>query len=87
MRVRGLSPKAREKLSGVIEPNGSASGEETRLVLHRSDSHSSGDGLIGELRRVLEVLDAEKAKLVSVETNQSNLERLFLELTGHSLRD
>ena len=65
----------------------SPSGDESRLVLHRSESHSSGDGLIGELRRVLDVLDAEKSELVSVETNQSSLERLFLELTGRRLRD
>jgi ABC-2 type transport system ATP-binding protein len=87
LRVRGLSANARERVSGLIEANGSTNGEESRLVLHRSDSPSSGDVLIAELRRVLEVLDSEKSELVSVETNLSNLERLFLELTGHSLRD
>ena len=87
LRVRGLSAQAHEKLSDLIESNGSPNGDESRLVLHRSDSQSSGDGLIGELRRVLDVLDAEKSELVSVETNQSNLERLFLELTGRRLRD
>lgn len=87
LRVRGLSAAAREQLGGLIETNGSPNGDESRLVLHRSESHSTGDGLIGELRRVLDVLDAEKSELVSVETNQSNLERLFLELTGRRLRD
>lgn len=87
LRVRGLTAIARERLSGVIETNGSPNSDESRLVLHRSESQSSGDGLIKELRRVLEVLDAEKSELVSVETHQSSLERLFLELTGRRLRD
>jgi ABC-2 type transport system ATP-binding protein len=87
LRVRGLSAGARERLAGLVETNGSSNGEESRLVLHRSADHSHGDGLIANLRRVLEVLEAEKSELVSVETNQSNLERLFLELTGKSLRD
>lgn len=84
LRVRGLSAKAREELSGLLESNGDVTGE-SRLILHRSANTTSG--LIGELRRVLDVLDREKSELISVETNQSNLERLFLELTGHSLRD
>ncbi|MFM9965365.1 MAG: ABC transporter ATP-binding protein [Planctomycetaceae bacterium] len=84
LRVRGLSAKAREELSGLLESNGDITGE-SRLVLHRSADATNG--LIGELRRVLDVLDREKSELISVETNQSNLERLFLKLTGHSLRD
>jgi ABC-2 type transport system ATP-binding protein len=87
LRVRGLSAQARERLSGLIESNGSPNGDESRFVLHRTESHSRDDGLIGELRRVLDVLSEEKSELVSIETNQSNLERLFLELTGKSLRD
>jgi len=87
LRVRGLSTKARERLSSLIESNGSTNGDESRLVLHRSNSPSDGNGLIGELQHVLDVLVAENSELVSVETNQSNLERLFLELTGRKLRD
>lgn len=87
LRVRRLSDNARERLTNLIAPNGSHSDGELRLVLHRSAVGADADGLIRELRRVLEILDSEKAELVSVETSQSNLERLFLELTGHSLRD
>lgn len=87
LRVRRLSGSARERLGSLIESNGSPSGDESRLVLHRSAAAANSNGLIRELRRVLEILDSEVAELVSVETSQSSLERLFLELTGHSLRD
>lgn len=87
LRVRRLSGNARERLGSLIESNGSPSGDESRLVLHRSAAAANSNGLIRELRRVLEILDSEVAELVSVETSQSSLERLFLELTGHSLRD
>lgn len=87
LRVRRLSDNARERLKNLIAPNGSQNDDESRLVLHRSVVGADADGLIRELRRVLEILDSEKSELVSVETNQSNLERLFLELTGRSLRD
>lgn len=83
LRVRRLSAVARQRLGNLIESNG----DESRLVLHRSAGAANTDGLVSELRRVLEILDAEKSELVSVETSQSSLERLFLELTGHSLRD
>lgn len=87
LRVRHLSGNARERLGSLIESNGSPGGDESRLVLHRSAAAANSNGLIRELRRVLEILDSEVAELVSVETSQSSLERLFLELTGHSLRD
>lgn len=87
MRVRRLSDTARERLGSLIVSNGSSNGDESRLVLHRSAVSPAADGLVRELRRVLEVLDTENSELVSIETSQSNLERLFLELTGHSLRD
>lgn len=87
LRVRRLTDKARERLVGWITSNGSSNNDESRLVLHRSSGAANADGLVSELRRVLEVLDSEKSELISVETSQSNLERLFLELTGHSLRD
>ena len=87
MRVRRLSDAARERLANLIAPNGTANRDESRLVLNRSVMSGNADGLVHELRRVLEILDAENSELVSIETSQSNLERLFLELTGHSLRD
>lgn len=87
LRVRRLSDNARERLGSWVASNGVPSGDESRLVLHRSAGDANADGLIGELRRVLEILDSEKSELVSVESSQSSLERLFLELTGHSLRD
>ena len=87
LRVRRLSSAARERLRSWIIPDGSPSDDDQRLVLHRVGGDAQTDGLICELRQVLEILDREKSELVSVETSQSSLERLFLELTGHSLRD
>lgn len=87
LRVRRLSNNARERLGNWFESNGTLDGDESRLVLQRSNGAANTDGLISELRRVLEILDSEKSELVSVETSQSSLERLFLKLTGHSLRD
>ena len=87
LRVRRLSDAARERLGNLIESDSASNGDESRLVLHRSAGAANTDGLISELRRVLDILDSEKSELISVETSQSSLERLFLELTGHSLRD
>lgn len=87
LRVRGLSGRARGQLTELSSATGSTAEEEVRLVLHRSNAEANGDGLVTQLRRVLEILEAERAELVSVETHQSSLERLFLELTGRSLRD
>lgn len=56
----------------------------------------SGDGLVhlvtpdSEARllaELLRVLDAANVKVQSVQTQEANLEKLFLELTGHTLRD
>ena len=87
LRVRHLSVTARGRLQDLIASNGHLPTDEARLLLKASPNNNHNGCLTTELRRVLEVLDAEKTELVSVETRQSNLERLFLELTGHSLRD
>lgn len=87
IRVRALSDNARKQLQPWLIPNDSLTGKESRLVLHRSAGDKDSDRLIRDLRRIVEVLDSEKSEIVSVETSQSNLERLFLKLTGHSLRD
>lgn len=93
LRVRGLSPLARERLHDLIDAdsvaatNGSGASDEARLLLQKSAASSTTESLISELRRVLSTLDTEHAELVSIETRQSSLERLFLELTGRRLRD
>lgn len=86
LRVRHLSDAARERLRDFVEPSGGGITDEARLFL-KSNNGQSNDVLLVELRRVLDILAAENGELVSVETHQSNLERLFLELTGRSLRD
>ncbi len=92
LQVRGLSPLARQSLTPLIQNvlatsvKNTASNEAT-LLIQEPENNDDPKGLITELRRVLELLDAEQSELVSVETRQSSLERLFLELTGRSLRD
>ena len=41
----------------------------------------------GRLAKVLDALVAAKLEVLSIETREHNLERLFLELTGRKLRD
>jgi hypothetical protein len=48
----------------------------------------AGRGDFGErLRSILHHLMAARIRVVRIETPQSNLERLFLKLTGYELRD
>ncbi len=86
LRVRRLTATARDRLGSLVESNGNNSTDEARLLL-RSHNGQANDELMNELRRVLDILASESGELVSVETHQSSLERLFLELTGRSLRD
>lgn len=46
-----------------------------------------GDDRAHRLREVLEKIEAAGAKVERIETQQTNLERLFLQLTGTKLRD
>lgn len=66
------------ELARIITPE---SGEQTVII-----PASSGDrGQI--LQRVLAKLDQAGVHVERIETQQTNLERLFLQLTGHRLRD
>jgi len=52
-------------------------------------NHEAGheNALRSELRRILDLLDSQQVELVSVETSEPSLERLFLKMTGRGLRD
>ncbi len=78
-RVTRLAPGLRERLQGIPE---------SRL-------RERGDGLLelecrdvkDSLLRLVAVLNETQAELVSLETEEPNLERVFLHLTGRGLRD
>jgi ABC-2 type transport system ATP-binding protein len=79
VRVRPITAGLREQLAALAgvrlsEPNGDT------LVLQCSD-------VKGTLLRVVAVLNDQKVELVGLETEEPNLERVFLHLTGRELRD
>ncbi len=83
--VAGAERRIADCLAGVarVEPTGDGA---ARVVVGSTGQNGSVD-LTGPLARVLDALRACDAQLRSVEMRESNLERLFLELTGHRLRD
>ncbi len=87
--VRELPATARERLGSRVryEISGNGNSMETRLTLAAQSSVGDVPSPTWPLQQVLEILDAEQVQVVSIETLQSSLERLFLELTGRSLRD
>lgn len=68
----------------------------TQRVSNLARVVESSDGLVHlvapdsearSLAELLRVLDEANVKVQSVRTQEANLEKLFLELTGHTLRD
>ena len=95
IRVPRLTPGLRERLQAVpdcflSDPDGwrherdadgpPAAGGGRTLELNCRD-------VKGTLVRVLTVLNEQRVELISLETEEPNLERVFLHLTGHELRD
>jgi hypothetical protein len=60
--------------------------EEIRVVMHRT-IRDTAFAINDRLTLVLEILKQAGAELLAVDTQEHNLERLFLELTGRRLRD
>ena len=70
-----------------VEPETEINGEtEVQVVMHR-DRRDSSYAINDRLTLVLEILKQAGAEILSMETQEHNLERLFLELTGRRLRD
>jgi ABC-2 type transport system ATP-binding protein len=67
-----------DHVAGLADVTENANGE-ARLVLPAECA--------SELAKVLSVLDGAGVEVQSIETRASNLESLFLQLTGHTLRD
>ncbi len=78
-RVPDETPGLRQRLGEIpgVELNGQ---EGTTLEMECRDVKSA-------LMRLIALLNEMKVELVSLETNEPNLERVFLHLTGHALRD
>jgi ABC-2 type transport system ATP-binding protein len=74
-----------EKLNGMAEIKQISDGEAAIVISH--DQHRDEQKLNASLRKVLSLLDESHVKLHAVETEEPNLERLFLDLTGNRLRD
>jgi linearmycin/streptolysin S transport system ATP-binding protein len=85
LRVRGIKARLGPRLVGLaeVEPLGE---EEVQIVLHRNRRDTSF-AINDRLTLVLEILKQAKAEILSMETKEHDLERLFLELTGRKLRD
>lgn len=85
LRVRGIKARLGPRLVGLaeVEPLGE---EEVQIVMHR-DRRDTSYAINDRLTLVLEILKQAKAEILSMETKEHDLERLFLELTGRKLRD
>ena len=78
-RLGELSPAARQRLADIpgCTLRDTADGE---LELHGSD-------VKGMLIRLIAILNEANVELIHLETEEPNLERVFLHLTGRALRD
>ncbi len=74
-----------EKLNGMAEVKNISDSETAIVISH--DQHRDEQRLNAALKDVLSVLEESSVKLHAVETEEPNLERLFLDLTGNRLRD
>jgi ABC-2 type transport system ATP-binding protein len=85
LRVRGVKARLGPRLVGLaeVEP---LNDEEVQIVLHRNRRDSTF-AINDRLTLVLEILKQAHAEILSMETREHDLERLFLELTGRKLRD
>ena len=85
IRVAASESELKQRLQGLAEVQATNS-HESQAVIPRERKSAPG-AVTGRLAKVLEALVAAKLDVVSVETREHNLERLFLELTGRKLRD
>ncbi len=83
------SPALTERLHGLVEVQPSSNGELHGILSLKGhgDGHAQQAALDEQLRHVMEVLRGCGAELQSIESEEHNLERLFLKLTGNRLRD
>ncbi|MBW3542679.1 MAG: ABC transporter ATP-binding protein [Planctomycetes bacterium] len=85
LRIREPNAELRSRLGGVADIETDEGGA-ARIIISR-DQHGDELTLNDTLNRVTALLDECRVHLEAVETHKPNLERLFLKLTGHRLRD
>ncbi len=78
-RVSAITPELRSELSALPDTRSSES-PGNQIALHCRDVKST-------LPRLIAALSQTRTELLSIETIEPNLERVFLHLTGSTLRD
>ncbi len=90
LSISHSSPTLVERLHGLAQVQPSSNGElHVTLSLngHAEMANGAAMHLDEQLRQVMDVLRGCGAELRSIESEEHNLERLFLKLTGNRLRD
>jgi ABC-2 type transport system ATP-binding protein len=85
LRVAAPESAVKHKLVGLADVT-PLNGNESEVVIRR-ERKSSAPSTTGRMAKVLDVLAAAGVEVLSIETREHNLERLFLQLTGRKLRD
>ena len=80
-RIGSVTPHLSEALRGLAEVEPPSNGEIS--VTLRTDRAE----LEGKVRRIMDALTQFQGRLLSISTDETSLERLFLKLTGRRLRD
>jgi len=57
------------------------------MIRVRRERSSSPEAVTARLAKVTEILASAGVEVLSIETREHNLERLFLDMTGRKLRD
>ena len=85
LRVAAGQAELKARLAGLADIMG-INGNESEAVIRRERS-SSPEAVTARLAKVTEILAAAGVEVLSIETREHNLERLFLDMTGRKLRD
>jgi ABC-2 type transport system ATP-binding protein len=85
VRVAAPDAELKRRLHGLADIV-STNGEESQAIIRRERKAAPGV-VTSRLAKVLDTLADAKLEVLSVETREHNLERLFLDLTGRTLRD
>ena len=87
LRTAPLPDSLREQIAQMAEIRERADHEGRTVIVVSHDQQAEEETLSRKLRSLLKMLDGAGVALYEVESHEPNLERLFLELTGRSLRD
>jgi len=85
IRVAGAPLELTEQLRGLADVKPAPDGGLALLIEEPDASAQSTETT--KLRRVLDLLDNAGIPLAAIETHEASLEKLFLQMTGRSLRD